>query len=70
MGYMGILLQYTQSHILSTEGGLQILGCRFGRFRMFSYFFGVWGEGGGLSGQAFLSVTKGVSIPSHADLTM
>ena len=22
MGYMGLLLQYTQSHILSTKGGL------------------------------------------------
>ena len=24
MGYMGILLEYTQSHILSTRGGLYI----------------------------------------------
>ena len=39
MGYMGILLQYAQSHILSTQGGLyletirRLLGCHQGFYR-------------------------------------
>ena len=39
MGYVWMLLKYTQSHILSTEGGLSVLGLALALLASFSVSF-------------------------------
>ena len=48
MGYMGILLQYTQSHILLSQWVLSVLK------KLMSYFFSLWVLGHDVTYSIFL----------------